>query len=33
MIQHLTSIFQSEITGSLWKVVTYLPDARKLRAY
>lgn len=33
MIQHRTSIIHSEITGSLWKVVTYLPYERKLRAY
>lgn len=33
MIQHLTSIIHSEIIGSLWKVVTYLPYERKLRAY
>ena len=33
MIQHLTSIIHSEITGPLWKVVTYLPYERKLRAY
>lgn len=33
MIQHLTSIIHSEIIGSLWKVVTYLPYERRLRAY
>lgn len=33
MIQQLTSIIHSEIIGPLWKVVTYLPYERKLRAY